>query len=161
MPAPIALRAVFGQDEVSHGIARFRVGVDGLLFVPAVVAFYLLKNAGFRVVKRSHAAGANPTSLALHSQLFVRMHHRTADACSYGGREYRVDENGYVLVPVEAAADLMAHGFVTIQPEEHSGDCSLALVQAMPPCAQPEDLLESYAAAWSMPDQQGRLDDIW
>ena len=49
MPAAIALRAVFGQDEANHGTRRYRVGADGIVRVPPEVAVHLLKNAGFVV----------------------------------------------------------------------------------------------------------------
>jgi hypothetical protein len=42
----IALRAVFGQDEVGHGTTRYRVGSDGGLRVPPEVARYLVRNGG-------------------------------------------------------------------------------------------------------------------
>jgi hypothetical protein len=155
MPTPIALRAVFGQDEVSHGTARYRVGVGDPLLVPAAVAFYLLKNAGFRMVKRSDVGGANPASRAPYSQVFVRMCHPAATSCSYGGREYRIDENGDVLVPAGAAADLMAHGFVVVQREENFGECSLALGPPMPACAAPGNSMKSYSAAVVDAEQQG------
>lgn len=49
MPATIALRAVFGQDEANHGMRRYRVGADGIVRVPPEVAIHLLKNGGFVV----------------------------------------------------------------------------------------------------------------
>lgn len=49
MPAAIALRAVFGQDEANHGTRRYRVGPDGVVRVPPEVAIHLLKNGGFAV----------------------------------------------------------------------------------------------------------------
>lgn len=45
----IALRAMFGQDEVNHGTARYRVTVGGLVYVPRQVALYLVSNGGFAV----------------------------------------------------------------------------------------------------------------
>jgi hypothetical protein len=47
MAAAIALRAVFGQDEANHGMRRYRVGPDGIVWVPPEVAVHLLKNGGF------------------------------------------------------------------------------------------------------------------
>lgn len=58
MPATIALRAVFGQDEANHGTRRYRVGADGILWVPREVAVHLLKNGGFVVT--SEAAAPRP-----------------------------------------------------------------------------------------------------
>ena len=56
------------------------------------------------------AAQAQPREADLNR--LVRLHHDDAAGCSYGGREYPVDQNGDVLVPAKAAADLTAHGFV-------------------------------------------------
>jgi hypothetical protein len=52
----IALRAMFGQDEANHGTTRYRVGPNGILFVPAEVAEHLLKRGGFAVVTLSPAS---------------------------------------------------------------------------------------------------------
>jgi hypothetical protein len=53
----IALRAMFGQDEANHGTTRYRVGPDGILFVPPLVAEHLLRRGGFAVVAASPASG--------------------------------------------------------------------------------------------------------
>ncbi|HZT90213.1 MAG TPA: hypothetical protein VFA12_19760 [Stellaceae bacterium] len=45
----------------------------------------------------------------------VRLHHESAAACSYDGRVYQADANGDVVVPLDAAAALAAHGF-TVAP---------------------------------------------
>ena len=58
MPAAIALRAVFGQDEANHGMRRYRVGADGIVRVPPEVAIHLLKNGGF--VAASEPAPPDP-----------------------------------------------------------------------------------------------------
>jgi len=58
----VALRAVFGQDEANHGIARYRVGVDGFVYVPQEVAIYLIKNGGFAVAKASKNSDPNSTA---------------------------------------------------------------------------------------------------
>ncbi|MGH7030582.1 MAG: hypothetical protein ACREEZ_09180, partial [Stellaceae bacterium] len=42
----------------------------------------------------------------------VRLHHGDAAGCSYAGRQYPSDGDGYVLVPARAAAELAAHGFL-------------------------------------------------
>lgn len=68
MPATIALRAVFGQDEANHGTRRYRVGPDGVVRVPPEVAVHLLKNGGFATAgdppaphPRSEGAGEQPS----------------------------------------------------------------------------------------------------
>jgi len=61
MPELIALRAMFGQDEVNHGTARYRVAVVGrLVYVPREVASCLIKNGGFAAEPRNDAGKANP-----------------------------------------------------------------------------------------------------
>ncbi len=118
MPDLIALRAVFGQEEVNHGTARYRVGIDGLVIVPPEVAVCLINNGGFAVAKRTAASHSMPQPSDAQPRARVRLHHATASACSYGGGEYLADRNGDVLVPAEGVADLMAHGFVPVQLEE-------------------------------------------
>jgi hypothetical protein len=59
----VALRAAFGQDEVNHGIERYRVGVGGLLFVPSSVAVHLVHNGGFQVVQQP---GTMPCDASAH-----------------------------------------------------------------------------------------------
>jgi hypothetical protein len=61
MPELIALRAMFGQNEVNHGTARYRVAVvDRLVHVPREVASCLIKNGGFAVEPRAEDGKANP-----------------------------------------------------------------------------------------------------
>jgi hypothetical protein len=51
MSSLIALRAVFGQDEASHGVRRYRVDNNGLVHVPAMVALFLTGKGGFVAAK--------------------------------------------------------------------------------------------------------------
>jgi hypothetical protein len=117
MPEPIALRAMFGQDEANHGTARYRVDGDGLVHVPHEAVAFLISKGGFALAKTSAALAAEAQPNAADPSFLVRLHHDDARGCSYSGCEYSSDENGYVLVPAEAAADLMAHGFVP-RPED-------------------------------------------
>jgi len=116
MPKLIALRAMFGQDEANHGAARYRVGIDGLVTVPPEVAVHLTSNGGFTVADLTAAKHLEVQPSGLQSGTLVRLHHETAGSCSYGGGEYRADKNGDVLVPAEAVVDLVAHGFMPVQP---------------------------------------------
>ncbi|HEY3910383.1 MAG TPA: hypothetical protein VGM07_10870 [Stellaceae bacterium] len=108
----IALRAVFGQDEANHGTARYRVDAEGLVHVPPEAVDFLISKGGFVLPKTSGAATAQPEPIDAKPDGLVRLHHGDAAGCSYAGRQYPSDENGDVLVPAPAAADLMAHGFV-------------------------------------------------
>lgn len=114
----IALRAGFGQDEVSHGSKRYRVGADRLVVVPPEVAVYLIKNAGFHTVNAPDATPEQSPPAGVRPQYLVQLRHPTAVACSYGGCEYRRNENAEFLVPAAAVADLKRHGFVAVEPAD-------------------------------------------
>lgn len=106
-PDMVTLRAAFGQDEANHGTVRYLVGCDGLFRVPLQVAEPLVATGGFAVEQPARdfiSAGG------------VRLHHAEAVGCCFHGRSYQADENGDVVVPAEAAAELMAHGFVAVLP---------------------------------------------
>jgi hypothetical protein len=111
MPELIALRAVFGQDEANHGMGRYRVDGDGLVHVPPEAVAFLTCRGGFALAKTIAVVSAAKPADADRNGL-VRLHHDDAGGCSYAGCEYPSDEKGDVLVPAEAAADLIAHGFV-------------------------------------------------
>jgi hypothetical protein len=68
----IALRAMFGQDEVSHGMTRYRVAVDHSVYVPREVALYLVNSGGFAVESRTKV-GEPPDSNS--GQGLVRVRH--------------------------------------------------------------------------------------
>lgn len=44
----------------------------------------------------------------------LKMHHDDASGCCFAGKRYFADENGDVLVPAEAAAELLAHRFAPV-----------------------------------------------
>ena len=106
MPELIALRAVFGQDEVNHGTVRYHVDGDGLVRVPREAVSYLISNGGFALAKTTVAAIAEAQPTDADPTPLVRLHHDDAGGCSYAGSEYPSDENGDVLVPPGAAAEL-------------------------------------------------------
>ena len=56
MPALIALRAAFGQDEANHGVRRYRVDNNGLVHIPAMVARFLVGKGGFAVAETTLSA---------------------------------------------------------------------------------------------------------
>ena len=58
----IALRAMFGQDEVSHGMTRYCVAVDHSVHVPREVALYLVNSGGFAVESRDQGWRSWPRS---------------------------------------------------------------------------------------------------
>lgn len=118
----IALRAVFGQDEANHGTARYRVDAEGLVRVPPEAVDFLISKGGFALPKTSGAAAAQTRFGDAEAGGLVRLHHGDCAGCSYAGRQYQSDANGNVLVPAQAAAELMAHGFTPV-PEGGSSDC--------------------------------------
>jgi hypothetical protein len=104
----IPLRAGFGQDEASHGAARYSVDKDGLIQVPPEAVGPLTTIGGFVLAQdRDNMVSAGEFTL----------HHDDAAGCSYVGRRFFVDANGNVLVPAEAASELSAHGFVPVYEE--------------------------------------------
>ena len=105
----IPLRAAFGQDEVNYGTARYPVDGDGLVWVPREAVSALTAVGGFASVH----SGESVTSVGP-----LKLHHRDALGCCYAGRQYLSDADGDVLVPAEAAAQLLAHGFVPVSGRE-------------------------------------------
>jgi hypothetical protein len=126
----IPLCAVFGQDEASHGTERYRVDNDGLVRVPVEAVAFLTSKGGFVVAKTTTgpilvSGDAEPSTstreLKPASEAkparetgMVKLHHDEDIGCSYDGREYPSDENGEVLVPAEAALELLGHGFAPV-----------------------------------------------
>jgi hypothetical protein len=101
----IRLRPAFGQDEASHGTTRYVVDDDGLIQVPREAAGPLTAIGGFVLVTTK----GDPIFVGM-----LNLHHEDAAGCSYGGRQYLGDANGDVIVPAEAASELLAHGFVPV-----------------------------------------------
>ena len=100
-----ALRAAFGQDEANHGTTRYSVGNDGMVRVPLEAVPFLIGAGGFAMPEASDRRGsAGP----------IKMQHPERVGCSYRGHQYLSDKNGNVGVPVEAAPELLAHGFTPV-----------------------------------------------
>jgi hypothetical protein len=106
----IPLRAAFGQDEANHDTARYSVDSGGMVWVPLEAVAPLAAVGGFVLPKSDPAAASAGT---------LKLHHNDAAGCSYHGRQYFGDANGDVLVPAEAASELLAHGFVPVSEQEH------------------------------------------
>jgi hypothetical protein len=128
----IALRAAFGQDEANHGIRRYRVGGDGLVHVPAEAAFFLVDKGGFAVAKTTVAQlpGSSPRApppdgirSAADSTSRVRLHHDSTGGCSHCGSKHQGDQSSDLLVPAEAAGELLVRGILPatqgLRPGEH------------------------------------------
>ena len=101
----VPLRAAFGQDEANYGTARYSVDGDGLIQVPLEAVGPLTTIGGFVL--------ASTRDTPISAGVLI-LHHDDAAECSYAGRQYLGDSNGDVLVPAEAAAELLAHGFVPV-----------------------------------------------
>jgi hypothetical protein len=101
----MALRAAFGQDEANHGAVRYLVDDDGLIRVPLEAVDPLTTIGGFVMAQTCDRA----ISVGV-----LTLHHDDAAGCSYGGRQFLGHSNGDVLVPAEAASELLAHGFVPV-----------------------------------------------
>lgn len=115
MPDLVALRAMFGQDEVNHGTARYRVVAGGLIHVPREVAWYLVKNGGFAVERRTEVGEANREARHPCSPLLVQAHHPYSGRFNYRGCTYHADQQEDALVPANAVAALMGNGLVAVQ----------------------------------------------
>jgi hypothetical protein len=102
---------MFGQDEANHGTERYRVGDDGLVRVPAEAAVFLTNKGGFVVAQPIAEGPVLGASQGEREGGMLKLHHGDASGCSFAGREYPSDARGDVLVPAEAAAELMSHGF--------------------------------------------------
>jgi len=100
----LTLKANQGQDEANFGGERYPVNLTThTVDVPEDAAAGLLKVGGFEL----------ETSRPPVTPGFIRLIDKAGDGCSWGGQTYEPDEDGYVTVPVVAAADLAAHGYVT------------------------------------------------
>lgn len=115
MPELIALRAVFGQDEANYGTRRYRVGNGGVLSVPREFAVILLKNGGFALAAGATAAIGPANAAKPPPGALVTLRHDSAQACSFGGKQYQAGQNGEFLVPAAAVMELVSHGFVAIE----------------------------------------------
>jgi hypothetical protein len=73
-----------------------------LVDMPPEIARHFIHNGGFAMVNSPAPAPAG----------MVRLAHPNGIGCSYGGVSYEPDEEGHVLVPAGAPAELAAHGFV-------------------------------------------------
>jgi hypothetical protein len=112
------LRAAFGQDEANYGAVCYPVDADGFVLVPLDAVSSLIERGGFALLNTED----EPISVGV-----IKLHHQDAEGCSYHGQRYPADENGDVLVPAEAAAELSAHNFVPVVRDP----------SAEPACAQP------------------------
>jgi hypothetical protein len=99
---------------IAHGTERFHPyrtdhtdpASVWLVEVPEEVAAHLLHVGGFAVAKKDMPPA---TTIGM-----VRLRHSEGVGCSFAGRVYEPDADGVVRVPAEAAAELMAHGFVAV-----------------------------------------------
>ena len=51
----------------------------------------------------------------------MKLYHKDATGCSWGGENFEPDEDGAFDIPEEAVVDLVAHGFTTdpaVEPDE-------------------------------------------
>jgi hypothetical protein len=110
----VRLYAGEGQDEANYGTERFRVHEDHTLEVPSEAVDSLVRVGGFeRIVEPAPVAEG-----------YVALAHPQAIGCSWGGTAYPPDAQGFVIVPIAAAAALLAHGFAPVSAaQETSHGC--------------------------------------
>ena len=119
----IALRAVFGQDEVSHGTVRYRVGADGLLLVPPEVARCLTNNAGFQMIKKIQREQAEVRAHASLPQTLAQPRQSMVRTGSDGTREYHQVHDNFAVSAV-ALTEISRHGVTSTLPDECSTEPS-------------------------------------
>jgi hypothetical protein len=111
---------------IAHGTTSYEPYRDAsglwLVDVPPEVAAHLIKVGGFAMADRrqnSRTADVQIRASAVQPICpsgMVAMRHPEGIGCSFAGRGYAPDAKGVVLVPVEAAAELIAHGFRIQEP---------------------------------------------
>ena len=101
----IPLRAAFGQDEANHGAMRYLVDDEGLIRVPLEAVKPLTTIGGFVLAQTCDKA----ISVGV-----LTLHHDDAAGCSYAGGQFFSASSGDLLVPAEAASELLSHGFVPV-----------------------------------------------
>jgi hypothetical protein len=99
----VKLKAPLGCDEANYGTVRYTVRDDGTITVPQEAAAPLLKDAGFTLVEEDTPPPPSIGSIAMKG--------KPGSGCSWGGQSFTADATGDVLVPAEAVADLIMHGF--------------------------------------------------
>jgi hypothetical protein len=86
-----------------HEFLPYRApGGPWLVDMPPEIARHFVHNGGFAMAQAPQPVPAG----------MVRLMHPDRIGCSYGGVSYEPDEEGHVLVPSGAPAELAAHGFV-------------------------------------------------
>jgi hypothetical protein len=105
----IPLFPAFGQDEANHGTIRYSIDSDGFVQVPPEAVGPLITTGGFVLPE---------TTQGEISSGVLSLYHDDAAGCSYAGRQYRRDAKGNVVVPAEAASELLGHGFVPVFEDE-------------------------------------------
>jgi hypothetical protein len=107
----IRLRNMNGADEANYSGARpYRMANNGVFEVDAEAVGPLLDRGGFML--------ADPPGPVAVAHGFIRLQNladRNA-SCSFGGVSYPADDDGCVVVPIEAAPVLEAHGFTRVPP---------------------------------------------
>ncbi|MBV8735922.1 MAG: hypothetical protein JO007_01435 [Alphaproteobacteria bacterium] len=141
----IALRAVFGQDEVSHGTVRYRVDADGLVLVPPEVARCLVNNAGFEVVKRIQEEQGEVGTHAPQPQNLARSHQSMVRASSDGAPEYCIDVHDNFAISAVASAAVSRYGGTPTLPDECSTESTSKFGKSIVG-GQEDNLQQGYAA---------------
>jgi hypothetical protein len=99
----IHLRAPVGTDEANFGTVRFPVLDDGTISVPEAAAGPLEKVGGFTVTAEKAAPAL--------SVGMIKMRGGPGVGITWQGQSFTSDDTGLILVPIEAVADLVPHGF--------------------------------------------------
>lgn len=100
----VRLIAPPGTDECNYGTERYPVHDDGTVMVPEEAVSSLVGVGGFARVRDAAGDDRSGETVPVRGPA-------GCDAVSWSGVTYALDGQGLFRVPVEAACDLVAHGF--------------------------------------------------
>ncbi|MDI9846556.1 hypothetical protein QM467_00630 [Rhodoblastus sp. 17X3] len=92
-----------GCDECNYGTERYRVHDDGTVSVPEQAVASLTAGAGFTLIEEEVAPAPSLGS--------IRLMGSPRAGCSWRGQAFAADDDGVIVAPIEAVADLIIHGF--------------------------------------------------
>lgn len=100
------VRVPTGTTQAAVGTAQYTPDADGVITAPDYDADALLAISGFT----EDLADPPPAGFVRVAAPAGETHDGTG-TLSYGGVTYTIGADGNVIVPAEAAADLLSHGF--------------------------------------------------
>ncbi|NTF67967.1 hypothetical protein [Rhizobium rhizogenes] len=96
------LKAPIGADGANIGTSLFKLDTDGNVTVPDDAVQTLIGVGGFSIIADVPVASEGETTLVSLNG---------PSSCSFGGKTFTTDDNGYVVVPTDLVGSLLSHGF--------------------------------------------------